>query len=289
MDTQNRPASNRLVHRGLLVITMLAFSAQALAANGPVPIAVVDFTSSSSTSYRKSLPEMVVNELVNSGEFDVLEREKLDSIVGEIGFQNASGFVSPEQAVQVGGMSGAKLIVTGHVLDHGQERQTYRGYGISTTKTTFRLKARMEVIDVTSGSKLFSNVSEATTEKQTIQGQSYDSTQKGLAESVAKKLVAAMLKSNRIRNLVDGPAPVAVTINSEPADADVEVDGTYYGTANQAIDLVPGIHEITVSLPGYMPWKKRVMVKEGTKVIARLRKDDTIRTETRVELEVEGN
>lgn len=266
---------------------LLVFLAARICASELIPIAVVDFTASSHSVYKASLPEMVVNELVNSGEFDVVERSKLDSLVGEIAFQNNSGFVSPQQAVQMGGMVGAKLIVTGHILDHGQETQTYRGYGVSTRKTTYRLKARMEVVDVTTGSKLFSQVAESAFEKQTVQGQNYDSTQKGLSAAVAQKLVAGMLESKRIRTLVDGPAAVSVLVKSDPPDADVEVDGTYYGTANQSIELVPGVHEITVSLPGYLSWSKRVMVKEGTKIIARLRPDNTTRSESKVELKVE--
>ena len=35
-----------------------------------IPVAVVDFTSSMQTPYRLSLLELVVDELVNSGEFD---------------------------------------------------------------------------------------------------------------------------------------------------------------------------------------------------------------------------
>ncbi|MCR9276616.1 MAG: PEGA domain-containing protein [Pseudomonadaceae bacterium] len=252
-----------------------------------VPIAVVDFTSSSSTSYRQSLPELIVNELVNSGEFDVLEREKLGSLVGEIAFQNQSGFVSPESAVQMGGMVGAKLMVTGHVLEHGHETQTYSGYGISTRKTVSRLKARMEVIDVTTGSKLFSNVAEASVEKQAVQGQNYGTTEKGLASQVARKLVAAMLDSSRISALTDGPEPVLVMIKSVPEDADVEIDGTYYGTAGQEIELNPGNHQVTVSLPGFKPWSKRVMVREGTRIVARLVEDDTTRSESRIEIDVQ--
>ncbi len=252
-----------------------------------VPIAVVDFTSSSNTSYRQSLPELIVNELVNSGEFDVLEREKLGSLVGEIAFQNQSGFVSPESAVQMGGMVGAKLMVTGHVLEHGHETQTYSGYGISTRKTVSRLKARMEVIDVTTGSKLFSNVAEASVEKQAVQGQNYGTTEKGLASQVARKLVAAMLDSSRISALTDGPEPVLVMIKSVPEDADVEIDGTYYGTAGQEIELNPGNHQVTVSLPGFKPWSKRVMVRGGTRIVARLVEDDTTRTESRIEIDVQ--
>ncbi|MFK8050720.1 MAG: PEGA domain-containing protein [Halioglobus sp.] len=250
-------------------------------------LAVVDFTSSTSTAYRKSLPELIVDELVNRGDFDVLEREKLDTLAGEIAFQSSTGLVDPGTAVQVGGMLGARILITGHILDHGSQRKQFSGYGIRTTKTTYRLKARLEAIDVTTGSKLFSNVAQASKEVQAIQGQIANSTQKDLGSKVAKKLVDAFVNSKRIQKLVAGdPETVSVTIRSDPPEADLEVDGTYYGNTGQEIKLIPGTHNITVSLPGYVDWNKRVMVQQGTTLKARLQKDTAIRTESKVELEV---
>lgn len=251
-----------------------------------IPVAVVDFTSSSRTPYRLSLPEFVVDELVNSGEFDVLEREKLRTVAGEVGFQTSAGLVRPDSAVQVGQMLGARLLVTGHVIDHGRETKEFSGYGISTSSTTWRLKARIEVIDVTTGSKLLSHVAGSSSQTQTLQGVGYANTQRDLGERVAKELVAAILKSKRIRRMVDGPEAVPVMVRSDPPEADIEVDGTYYGPAGQSIRLVPGIHQVRVSLPGYLEWSKRVMVQEGTNILARLRKDDTARTETQITIDV---
>ena len=145
---------------------------------------------------------------------------------------------------------------------------------------------RIEVIDVTTGSKLLSHIADASTQTQTLQGQAHGNTQKDLGSRVARKLAAAILKSKRIRTMVDGPEAVSVMVRSDPPDADVEVDGTYYGTAGQPIRIVPGIHQVRVSLPGYLEWSKRVMVQEGTNVMARLQKDDTARTETQVTIDV---
>lgn len=258
----------------------------ATAAETPISVAVVDFTSSQRTSYSKSLPEYVVDQLVNRGDFDVLEREKLASIVAEVGFQSSSGFVTPDSAVQVGGMLGARILISGHILDHSRSTKKFKGYGVSTTKTTFRLKARLEAIDVTTGSKLFSHVAEASREIQAVQSQVYDSTERDMGEKVATQLVDALMKSKRITALVSGPEAVSVMIASEPAEADVEIDGTYYGSAGQAINLVPGVHNITVSLPGYVNWEKRVMVQEGTSLKARLQKDTASKTETKLEVEI---
>lgn len=258
----------------------------ATADSGPISVAVVDFTSSRRTGYSKSLPEYVVDQLVNRGDFDVLEREKLATVVSEIGFQANSGFVTPESAVQVGGMLGARMLISGHILDHSRTTKKFKGYGVSTTNTIFHLKARLEAIDVTTGAKMFSHVAEASREVQAIQGQVYDSTERSMGEKVATQLVDALMKSKRIQTLVSGPEAVSVMITSEPAEADVEVDGTYYGSSGQAIKLVPGLHNVTVSLPGYVDWTKRVMVQEGTSLKARLKEDTAVKTEAKIDVEI---
>ena len=271
----------------LILLGTLLYTVSLTAAAELVPIAVVDFTASSSTPYRSSLPEMVVNELVSSNKFDVLEREKLGSIIGEIGFQSASGFVPPDKAVQVGGMLGASLLVTGHVLDHGREQQSFSGYGVRSTKTIYRLKARMEVVDVASGRKLFSHVAQARDERQVVQGQNYDQSQRDLSEKVARLLVAKMLASDRISAITSAPELVSIAVESVPAEADVEIDGIYYGMAGDSIQLVPGNHEIKVSLPGYLEWTKIVLVRDGARIRARLMPDNTTRSESKVEIDVQ--
>lgn len=269
----------------------LLCAASLSAAAERTPIAVVDFTASSPTPYRSSLPEMVVNELVNSNKFDVLERAKLDSLIGEIGFQSTGRLVSPQQAVQVGGLLGADLLVTGHVLDHGREQQSFSGYGVRTTKITYRLKARMEVIEVASGRKLFSQVAQASDEQQVVQGQYVDQSQRDLSEKVARQLVARMLASERIKAIANAPRPVTprlvtIAVESVPAEADIEIDGVYRGMAGDLIQLAPGNHEITVSMPGYLRWTKVVAVKDGARIQARLVRDNTTRSESKVDIDV---
>ena len=274
-----------------ILLFSLLCAASLSAAAERTPIAVVDFTASSPTPYRSSLSEMVVNELVGSNKFDVLEREKLDSLIGEIDFQSTGRFVSPQQAVQVGGLLGADLLVTGHVLDHGREQQSFSGYGVRTTKITYRLKARMEVIEVASGRKLFSQVAQARDEQQVVQGQYVDQSQRDLSEKVARQLVARMLASERIKAIANAPRPVTprsvtIVVESVPAEADIEVDGVYRGMAGDRIQLAPGNHEITVSMPGYLRWSKVVAVKDGARIQARLVRDNTTRSESKVDINV---
>ena len=61
-----------------LLAALTAFSTNGF--SEPIRVIAVDFTSSVGTNYTRRLPELIVDELVNSGDFDVLEREKLTSI-----------------------------------------------------------------------------------------------------------------------------------------------------------------------------------------------------------------
>jgi curli biogenesis system outer membrane secretion channel CsgG len=261
----------------------------ATAPTGPVyanpAVAVLGFSAGRKTPYQQSLPELIVDGLVNDGSFDVVERNRLEAVAGELAFQSTSGFVSPEDAVQFGSMLGARLLVLGHILDHGEERQNFSGYGVKSTRITSRLTARIEIIDVETGLKVFSKVGESSDQKQVVQGQYAATTTGQLATEIARGFVSDMLASDRIRALTGtgSGTDILVAIDSDPPDADVSIDGTYYGTSGQPISIKSGMHEITVSLPGYLDWSKRVMVQEGTRIVARLQRDNTERAEVSIQ------
>ena len=91
-----------------LLAALTAFSTNGF--SEPIRVIAVDFTSSVGTNYTRRLPELIVDELVNSGDFDVLEREKLTSMARELDFQGGA-LVAPSRAVQIGSMSGALRVV----------------------------------------------------------------------------------------------------------------------------------------------------------------------------------
>ena len=141
---------------------------------------------------------------------------------------------------------------------------------------------------MTTGAKIFSGVAEDSVARQAVQGQRVDTTQQGLAGMVAKSLVASMLASPRIEAIMpETTEPVSVSIESQPEGADLEVDGTYYGSVGGKLELQPGVHQLEVSLPGYRPWKKRVMVREGMKIVARLQEDEVQRSEQKIDIKVD--
>ena len=66
------------------------------------------------------------------------------------------------------------------------------------------------------------------------------------------------------------PADVNLTVQIEPPDATVYIDGSYYGTADAAgpgeiqVLLPPGTHRIEVVRPGYESYSEDVIVERNT-------------------------
>ncbi len=85
-------------------------------------IAVLDLQGDGvSKSAAKTLSERLRSKLVNTGAFHVLEREQMDEILGEQGFQQ-SGCVSDECLVEIGRLVGVEQMIGGSI---GKIGQTY--------------------------------------------------------------------------------------------------------------------------------------------------------------------
>lgn len=61
-----------------------------------------------------------------------------------------------------------------------------------------------------------------------------------------------------------------VTVNNNPPGADIEVDGIFYGNASGPVTLPQGLRLVRISLAGYQPWEKKVMVNPGINITATL-------------------
>ena len=274
------------------ILFMLSLSA---VRGGELPsIAVVDFTSDARivwasdwrtalTTWTHGLPELISDALVNSHRFDVYEREKLNSIMREQGLQ-ASGFADPQTVVALGKLAGIQYILTGSIIEDGREVRDFTGFGVQTRTTFYRMKAGIKVIDVKTGKVLFSRnegVESPVTESQSsrVSDTTMDSR---LAEEVANRLVRALLDDEQFKGPKESAAALLpVKVSSTPDRADVEVDGVFYGNAGSDIKLPAGLHLVTISLPGYEKWSKKVNVQEGLSINATLSK----KVNERIEIE----
>lgn len=244
-------------------------------------LAVVDFDTTA-TRYNflgRQLAELINDAVINSNLFDVVEREKLTSIVKEQTF-SASGMVDPETAIQMGSIAGARYLMTGKVVSADIDKKTFTGYGVTTKKTTYNMKVSARVVDTKTGRVKFSRTEKASSTSQATNNMTISEEQPfvTLAEEIAYRFVDHLVQSEKFKpEKKDEVAMVKVNFLSNPETADVEVDGIFYGNAGSEIDVPGGLHTVKISLPGYDVWEKKAMLRDGAKIVATLRKAADLR------------
>jgi hypothetical protein len=55
-----------------------------------------------------------------------------------------------------------------------------------------------------------------------------------------------------------------ISVSSTPANADIEVDGSFVGNTPSAIDVTPGEHSVAIKKSGYKAWERKLKVTGGT-------------------------
>lgn len=85
----------------------------------------------------------LTTELVNQGRFTVIEREMIDRIIEEQGFQT-SGIVNPEHVVEIGRIAGVDYLLTGSVTRFSVDTKSagIGGFGASVTTAESALDVR---------------------------------------------------------------------------------------------------------------------------------------------------
>jgi hypothetical protein len=65
-----------------------------------------------------------------------------------------------------------------------------------------------------------------------------------------------------------------VSLESEPAGGDIQVDGKFFGNTPAVLALAPGEHKIQVTSSG-KTWEKTLTVSAGSKLVVKATLDDT--------------
>lgn len=136
------------------VMLILAFSSSGFLQAKP-RIAVVNFENKSTWYWwgerlGEAAADVFVTELLQSGNFSVIEREKLNAVLAEQGL-GASGAVTPQTAAQIGKLLGVQYILTGSVTQFSisDVGGGIRSFGASVTTGKVVLDARL--VDTTTG------------------------------------------------------------------------------------------------------------------------------------------
>ena len=174
-------------------------------------------------------------ELFNSGAFTVLERQAMQDILKEQGFQQ-TGCVSDQCMVEMGQLLGVSRIVSGTVGKLGQ---------------LFTINIRM--VDVATGRITYSTSVDCKCAIEDVLIQSVPA----LARRMAAGAGVSVKEPAPVR---DVPKPVApagprfgsLAVSSDPMGAQVALDGKNAGITPFTMDSIePGEHKVKLSLMGY--------------------------------------
>jgi curli biogenesis system outer membrane secretion channel CsgG len=203
-------------------------------------VAVIAFDNKTPYGQRElgtSASDILVTELQKTGQFILIEREKVQHILDEQRFQS-SDLVEPMTVAKVGRLLGASAIITGAVTQFGQKEEGVEAivYQRRTQKAECTIDLR--VVDVATGEIVVADSGRGEAE-QTVQGSmglggrsSYDSTLAGDALRAAifkfsKNVVTRMQKvpwSARVAEVEGGKIYLDAGMKTQvPIGAELEV------------------------------------------------------------------
>lgn len=139
----------------MVLLMAVAFSTGVAAAES-VTIAVMPFDFSGGSQWSgvdvgRQITNLITDNLVNQGDFLLVERDLIDEIIGEQDF-GASGRVDPSRAAEIGRLLGADALIFGSVtrfeFSSGGGISAF-GVSLSSTSATVELSGR--IVDTTQG------------------------------------------------------------------------------------------------------------------------------------------
>ncbi len=158
---------------GVLVLTASA----GLAAQERPAVAIVDFTDSGSGAswfhgdVGKQLADVLSNELSATGDFNVVERSKVNAVLAEQDFAR-SGRVRQGSGPATGNITGARYLITGSVASYTENTSdtgggvSFAGFHVGGGKSEAYVAIDLRVIDAETSEVLYSR---------TVEGRSSDS------------------------------------------------------------------------------------------------------------------
>ena len=153
-----------LVLFALLIVS--AWAPATLAEGKDKPrIAVLKFENKADNQYwwhggAEAMQDVFVTELVKSGKFRVIDRERLDALMSEKNL-SLSGDLDPTTAVRVGKLLGVEYFLTGAVTEYGTDTAGGSGFGVSVKRNKFTAAANARIIDVETGEILWADEARA--------------------------------------------------------------------------------------------------------------------------------
>lgn len=158
----------------LIIITGLSVTGTADAASKPV-VGIAEFKKSVAVNWwggqvGKDMADMLANELMGTKKFNVVERQKLNAVIGEQDLA-AAGRIKKGTGAKTGQLTGAKYLVTGTVTSYEENTAStggglsFKGIKLGGSKGKAYIAVDLRVIDTTTGVVIDSRTVEANSSK----------------------------------------------------------------------------------------------------------------------------
>ncbi len=189
---------------------------------------------------RISLSDLLREKLVNTGRFRVVDRNNMDKILKEQGFQ-LQDCTSKECAVQVGRLLGVEKMVSGNVTKLGQ---------------TYIISAQMTNVETGEIELMASDRCGGCEVDQLLD----------TIETVANKLAGVQ---GAPAERVSAPKPRVpemgkLSVSSRPDQARILINGSDQGTTpNLITGLKPGSYEVRIQKQGFLEYVQKITVDPG--------------------------
>jgi curli biogenesis system outer membrane secretion channel CsgG len=139
----------------MVCIVFLMPLAPILQAQGKIRVAVIQFDNNSTWHWwgdrlGEAAADVFVTALIDSGQFSVIERQKVNAVLAEQDF-GATGRVTPQTAAQIGKMLGVDLLLTGSVSEFSVSRIGGAIKRIGASVTTGKVVLQARLVNTTTG------------------------------------------------------------------------------------------------------------------------------------------
>lgn len=201
-------------------------------------------------------------------------------------------------ALRLAQMMNADYIIHAAITSFATEKRAFKGYGAETLNLISNLRVTCKVLEAVEGASLAGDAFTVTRTTRLTEGSATDNADLlnalldeaagKVADSLAeKKIAAAPAKPGMVEFSVSctmqdiAQMPITVpdvrlttnktlvldqaTLEVQPLDVTVELDGTALGSAPGSFKAMPGLHKMRLSRDGFKDWEKTVNVTEGQK------------------------
>ena len=180
--------------------------------------------------------------------------------------------------------TGATHLIYGTVSDLRSKRNSFSGYGITTSTTMFELDVIVKMIDLAAQHTVYSNVYTGAYREQRpvgagqIDNDIFQSLMKSALEQAAEDLYD-VCREGRKNKVTVTPMPYMVTVSPsggglKPADAVVFADGVKVARGGEAFPLPEGKYRFEIKADGYKTKTLSLDVKSDQAVSTTMEKED---------------